>query len=268
MGFQKGVRFLRGAKIFLYYPVPIGCGSHAAFCSMAAGGYSPGIKWTEREANHSPTFTAEVKSERNILMLLLKFCKYFSHFIHISVIQIIIHSIRTYFSHFLLLQSSGTYLSHYVRPTVVLHIIQSFGTQFSHCVHTSDILQRITKQFSCRISSKQRDSVQIAAPCGRLSSLINILIMPLILANNQRRLQALCAGLLQQHIGDTCPILRSPHPNNCASTADRQTCAYNIMYPPQLVHTQIYVHSLISSDEHDPNNQRTDRHTLRNMQTD
>jgi len=52
-------------------------------------------------------------------------------------------------------------------------------------------------------------------------------------------LQALCVGVLQQHSGDTCPILRSPYPNNCASTADGQACARTIMYPPQLDHTNI-----------------------------
>jgi hypothetical protein len=56
------VRFPAGAGNFsLRHRVQNGAGAHPAFYSVGTRGSFPGIKWSKREADHSPPSSAEVK---------------------------------------------------------------------------------------------------------------------------------------------------------------------------------------------------------------
>jgi hypothetical protein len=57
------VRFPAGAENFsLHQRVQNGSGAHPASYPMGTRGSFPGVKWPEREADHSPPSTAEVKN--------------------------------------------------------------------------------------------------------------------------------------------------------------------------------------------------------------
>jgi hypothetical protein len=136
--------------------------------------FPPGVKWPEREANHSPTFTAEVKgylgytnfatgifhilnlflhlinplnAELNPVCHLLALAEA-RHFVDVSRIRV-----NFAYTSFILhvLQSCGTHFFHFARTSVIWHILQSFCAYFSHLAHTSviwHILQSFCTYFS------------------------------------------------------------------------------------------------------------------------
>jgi hypothetical protein len=62
MVWMIGVRFPTEAGNFpLRRHVHTGSGAHPASYPLSIGGFSPGVKRPEREANHSPPSSAEVK---------------------------------------------------------------------------------------------------------------------------------------------------------------------------------------------------------------
>jgi hypothetical protein len=48
-------------KNFLFHVVHTSSGAHPASYPVGTGGFSPGVKQLEREADHSPPTSAEVK---------------------------------------------------------------------------------------------------------------------------------------------------------------------------------------------------------------
>jgi hypothetical protein len=70
-GRGSGVRFPAGARYFsLLSNVPKDSGSHSVSYLMGTGGFSPGLKRQEREADHSPLPSAVVKNGGAVLQLL------------------------------------------------------------------------------------------------------------------------------------------------------------------------------------------------------
>jgi hypothetical protein len=66
MGWTTGVQFLAEAGTFsLRHHLQTGSGGHPASCPVGTRGYSPGLKRSELEAHHSPTFSPEVKTWSN-----------------------------------------------------------------------------------------------------------------------------------------------------------------------------------------------------------
>jgi hypothetical protein len=63
MGWTAGVRFLAGAKDFLFSTAPRpALGPHPASYPLGTGALSPGVKRLGREADHSPPSSAEIEN--------------------------------------------------------------------------------------------------------------------------------------------------------------------------------------------------------------
>jgi hypothetical protein len=52
----------RGSDFSLFISVQTGYGTHPVSCPMGTGGSFPGVKRSEREVDHSPLSSAEVKN--------------------------------------------------------------------------------------------------------------------------------------------------------------------------------------------------------------
>jgi hypothetical protein len=60
---SAGVRFSAGTRIFsIPYNFQIGSGDHSTSCPADTDGYCRGVKRADREANHTPPSSAEVKN--------------------------------------------------------------------------------------------------------------------------------------------------------------------------------------------------------------